>query len=70
MTEPDPTQEYKSVITVLPLLTGALGFMSNGKNTGNFGLWDQIAALQWIQRNIEYFGGDKDRVGGSSGSDT
>ena len=29
---------------------------------GNYGVLDHLAALEWVQSNIEQFGGDKDNV--------
>jgi para-nitrobenzyl esterase len=70
----------KGVIYVAPnYRLGVFGFLAHPELTaetghnasGNWGFLDQVAALQWVQRNIEAFGGDPRNVtlvGQSAGS--
>jgi len=59
-----------SVVVTFNYRVGALGWIGHpalgAENdrgaSGNYGLHDQIAALAWVQRNIEGFGGDRSRV--------
>ena len=59
-----------AVVATFNYRLGAFGFLAlpeltkeSGRNaSGNYGLMDQIAALQWVQRNVAAFGGDPNRV--------
>jgi para-nitrobenzyl esterase len=58
------------VVVTLNYRLGLLGFLAHPaltaesphRSSGNYGLLDQIAALEWVGRNIEAFGGDPSRV--------
>jgi len=60
------------VVVTLNYRLGALGFLANTGLTdgnkasqpinGNFGILDQQTALQWVQQNIQLFGGDPTNV--------
>ncbi|KAK4123150.1 alpha/beta-hydrolase [Parathielavia appendiculata] len=41
-----------------------LGYLAlkDGKTNGNYGLADQITALDWVRAHIQNFGGDPDRI--------
>lgn len=47
---------------------GGLGFLAGSEirdnGVANAGLLDQRAALNWVQRNVRYFGGDPAKVRG------
>ncbi|GMT19752.1 hypothetical protein PFISCL1PPCAC_11049, partial [Pristionchus fissidentatus] len=52
------------VFVTIQYRVGYLGFMTTGDSAcpGNNGLWDQTAALQWVNDNIEAFGGNKKNI--------
>jgi para-nitrobenzyl esterase len=67
------------IVVTINYRLGVIGFFAHPELTaesahhssGNYGLLDQIAALQWVQQNIGQFGGDPENVtlfGESAGS--
>lgn len=64
------TNEYDSIVVSVNYRLGVLGFnpleaMKNGdkeENSGNYGLLDIAKALEWIQENIENFGGNPNNI--------
>lgn len=67
------------VVVSMNYRLGIFGFFSHADlakesghdSSGNYGLLDQLAALQWVHRNIDKFGGDPGKVtifGESAGS--
>ncbi|KAK8732251.1 hypothetical protein OTU49_006995, partial [Cherax quadricarinatus] len=61
---PNALLNHDMVLVVIQYRLGVLGFLSTEDDTipGNFGLLDQVLALQWVQRNIHHFGGDPQKV--------
>ncbi|XP_056632196.1 juvenile hormone esterase-like [Diorhabda sublineata] len=52
------------VVVSIQYRLGVFGFLSTEDLNcpGNFGLKDQVLALEWVQKNIRHFGGDKKNV--------
>ena len=56
------------VIVTMNYRLGAFGFLAHpdltkeAGHSGNYGMMDAIAALQWVKRNIAAFGGDPNNV--------
>lgn len=67
-----PFVKRGAILVTINYRMGALGFFAHPalekevtvdqQRIYNFGLLDQIAALEWVQRNIEKFGGDPGNV--------
>ncbi len=59
-----------AVIVTINYRLGALGFLATAAlaaesadgSVGNYGIRDQVAALEWVRRNIAAFGGDPENV--------
>lgn len=77
--EGDPLASKGVVMVTFNYRLGSLGFLAHPElaaespdgASGNYALSDALAALQWVQENIEAFGGDPDNVtifGESAGS--
>ncbi|XP_049525080.1 cholinesterase [Dermacentor silvarum] len=52
------------VVVTFAYRLGALGFLcaSTAKDSGNMGLYDQLAAMEWVHKNIAYFGGNHSEI--------
>ena len=58
------------ILVTLNYRLGMCGFLAHplldedngGKGSGNYGLYDQLAAIRWVHENISAFGGDPDNI--------
>ena len=61
---PEHLLDHDIILVSINYRVGPLSFLTleNDELPGNLALRDQILALEWIQENIKYFGGDPDKV--------
>lgn len=52
------------IVVVIQYRLDALGFLSSGDDVspGNYAMWDQVMAVQWVKDNIQAFGGDPQSI--------
>jgi carboxylesterase type B len=78
-TEMISTGGMRGIVVAIGYRLNVFGFLagkeleaeSGGELAGNFGLWDQRLAMEWVKENISAFGGDPDNItlgGRSAGS--
>ncbi|XP_044728696.1 cholinesterase isoform X2 [Chrysoperla carnea] len=56
--------KQRVIVVTFAFRLNILGFFTtgDGEAPGNFGLLDQVAALQWVKKNIKLFGGNPDNI--------
>lgn len=61
---PDFLINENVILVTINYRLGPFGFMSLGtpQYSGNMGMKDQVAALEWVKNNIGHFGGDTARI--------
>ncbi|CAC5415612.1 CES3_5 [Mytilus coruscus] len=50
------------IVVTIQYRLNIFGFFATGNSKGNYGLWDQILAIQWVKDNINSYGGNSESV--------
>jgi carboxylesterase type B len=50
------------IVVTISYRLNIFGFFAMGDIKGNYGLWDQIMAIQWVKDNIGSFGGNSQSI--------